>query len=54
MFEDHKLIRRAAVQCFTNLCASPLHVERCEGKNDKVKYMRFSERLTVFLLVASS
>ncbi len=39
MFEDHQLIRRAAVQCFTNLCASPLQVERCEGKNDKVKYV---------------
>ncbi len=36
MFEDHKLIRRAAVQCFTNLCVSPMHVKRCEGKNDKV------------------
>ena len=38
MFEDHKMIRCAAVQCFTNLCLSPLHVKRCEGKNDKVKY----------------
>jgi len=38
MFEDHMMIRRAAVQCFTNLCVSPLHVKRCEGKNDKIKY----------------
>eukprot|EP00095_Tigriopus_kingsejongensis_P001782 snap_masked-scaffold225_size250570-processed-gene-1.3 protein:Tk01782 transcript:snap_masked-scaffold225_size250570-processed-gene-1.3-mRNA-1 annotation:"protein unc-45 homolog b" len=39
MFEEHSMIRRAAVQCFTNLCQSPLHVKRCEGKNDKVKYI---------------
>lgn len=38
MFEDHTLIRRAAIQCWTNLCTSPLMVKRCEGKNDKVKY----------------
>lgn len=38
MFEDHQLIRRAAVQAWTNLCVSPLQVKRCEGKNDKVKY----------------
>lgn len=38
MFEDHQMIRRAAIQAFTNLCASPLQVKRCEGKNDKVKY----------------
>lgn len=37
MFEDHQLIRRAAVQCFTNLCQSPIQVKRCEGKNDKVR-----------------
>jgi hypothetical protein len=36
MFEDHEMIRRAAVQCFTNLCQSPLMVQRCEKKNDKV------------------
>jgi len=36
MFEEHQLIRRAAVQCFANLCVSPIMVERCEGKNDKV------------------
>lgn len=39
MFEEHSLIRRAAVQCFTNLCTSPIQVKRCEGKNDKVKYL---------------
>ncbi|XP_023336334.1 protein unc-45 homolog B [Eurytemora carolleeae] len=38
MFEEHLLIRRAAVQCWTNLCVSDLQVKRCEGKNDKVKY----------------
>jgi hypothetical protein len=38
MFEDHQLIRRAAVQCWTNLCTSPLQAKRCEGNNDKVKY----------------
>jgi len=37
-FEDHVMIRRAAIQCWTNLCVSPLMVKRCEGKNDKVKY----------------
>jgi len=37
-FEDHTMIRRAAIQCWTNLCVSPLMVKRCEGKNDKVKY----------------
>ena len=39
MFEDHAMIRRASVQCWTNLCVSPLMVKRCEGKNDKVKYV---------------
>jgi len=39
MFEEHALIRRAAVQCFTNLCTSSIQVKRCEGKNDKVKYL---------------
>lgn len=38
MFEDHELIRRAAVQCWTNLCVSQMQVTRCEGDNDKVKY----------------
>ena len=36
MFEEHELIRRAAVQCWTNLCVSELQVKRCEGDNDKV------------------
>ena len=39
MFEEHELIRRAAVQCWTNLCLSPLQVKRCEGDNDKVSDM---------------
>jgi len=38
MFEDHPMIRRAAVQCWTNLCTSPYQAKRCEGNNDKVKY----------------
>eukprot|EP00090_Calanus_glacialis_P004732 TRINITY_DN13559_c0_g1_i1.p1 TRINITY_DN13559_c0_g1~~TRINITY_DN13559_c0_g1_i1.p1 ORF type:complete len:1002 (-),score=408.50 TRINITY_DN13559_c0_g1_i1:92-3097(-) len=38
MFEEHELIRRAAVQCWTNLCVSDVQVKRCEGENDKVKY----------------
>ena len=41
MFEDHSMIRRAAVQCFTNLCTSPFQVKRCEGKNDKVSCYSF-------------
>jgi len=39
MFEEHTLIRRAAVQAFCNTCTSPIQVKRCEGKNDKVKYI---------------
>ena len=39
MFEDHPMIRRASVQCWTNLCLSELMVKRCEAKNDKVKYL---------------
>merc|ERR1712209_335521 len=38
MFEEHEMIRRAAVQCRTNLCVSDIQVKRCEGDNDKVKY----------------
>jgi len=38
MFEEHELIRRASVQCWTNLCVSDVQVTRCEGDNDKVKY----------------
>ena len=33
MFEEHELIRRAAVQCWTNLCMSPLQVNNCEGRS---------------------
>ena len=40
MFEDHELIRRAAVQCWTNLCVSDEQVKRCEGENDKVGWCR--------------
>ncbi len=39
MFEEHQMIRRASVQCWTNLCTSPIMVKRCEGKNDKVKVL---------------
>jgi len=39
MYEDHQLLKRAAVQCFLNLCQSPIQVTRAEGNNDKVKYM---------------
>jgi len=39
MYEDHMLLRRASVQCYLNLCQSPVQVKRCEGNNDKVKYM---------------
>ena len=39
MYEDHQMLRRAAVQCYLNLCQSPVQVKRCEGNNDKVKYL---------------
>ncbi|XP_047471995.1 LOW QUALITY PROTEIN: protein unc-45 homolog B-like [Penaeus chinensis] len=39
MFEFHEMIRRAAVQCMANLCASPDVVKILEGKNDKFKYL---------------
>ena len=35
-FHDEHVNRRAAVQCWTNLCVSELQVKRCEGDNDKV------------------
>ena len=38
MFEEHTMIRRAAIQCWTNLCTSPLMAKRCEAPNDLVKY----------------
>jgi len=39
MYEDHVMLKRAAVQCFLNLCQSPFQVIRAEGNNDKVKYL---------------
>ena len=39
MFEDHAMLRRAAVQCVLNLCQSKVQVERFEAPNDKMKYM---------------
>jgi len=39
MYEDHMMLKRAAVQCYLNLCQSPVQVRRCEGNNDKVKYL---------------
>jgi tetratricopeptide (TPR) repeat protein len=39
MYEDHQMLRRASVQAWCNLCLSPIQVERCEGNNDKMKYI---------------
>ena len=39
MFQDHQMLRRASVQCYLNLCQSPIQVKRCEANNDKVKYL---------------
>nr|XP_045617227.1 protein unc-45 homolog B-like [Procambarus clarkii]XP_045617228.1 protein unc-45 homolog B-like [Procambarus clarkii]XP_045617229.1 protein unc-45 homolog B-like [Procambarus clarkii] len=39
MFEHHEMIRRAAIQCMANMCASPDIVKILEGKNDKFKYL---------------
>lgn len=39
MFQDHQLLRRAAIQCVVNLCQSELQVARCEGNNDRFKYL---------------
>lgn len=39
MYEEHQMLRRAAVQCYLNLCQSPVQVKRCEGNNDRVKYL---------------
>merc|ERR1712066_1134409 len=39
MYEDHAMLRRAAVQCVLNLCQSEVQVKRFEEKNDKMKYM---------------
>merc|ERR1711956_13585 len=42
-FESHVMIRRAAIQCWSNLCMSPLMVQRCEGKNDvRLKSITFN------------
>jgi len=39
MFQDHQMLRRASIQCVLNLCQSPQQVARCEGNNDKFKYL---------------
>jgi len=39
MFEQHEMIRRAAIQCFANLCMSPDVVKLLGQKNDKLKYL---------------
>ncbi|KAF2355056.1 UNC-45/Cro1/She4 central domain [Trinorchestia longiramus] len=39
MFEGHEMIRRAAIQCFANMCMSPDVVKLLEGPNDKMKYL---------------
>jgi len=39
MYENHMMLRRAAVQAWCNLCFSPIQVSRCEGNNDKMKYI---------------
>ncbi|XP_042221331.1 protein unc-45 homolog B-like [Homarus americanus] len=39
MFEHHEMIRRAAIQCMANMCASPDIIKLLEGKNDKFKYL---------------
>merc|ERR1719500_358851 len=39
MYQDHQMLRRAAVQCVLNLCQSEVQVKRCEGNNDRVKYL---------------
>lgn len=39
MFEPHEMIRRAAIQCMANMCASPDVLKLLEGKNDKFKYL---------------
>ena len=38
-FED-ELIRRAGVQCWTNLCVSDVKLKRWEGENDKVGWCK--------------
>lgn len=39
MFEEHEMIRRAAVQCVVNLIREPQLVSLYEAENDRVKYL---------------
>lgn len=39
MFEDHEMVRRAAVQCVVNLIREPQMVSLYEAENDRVKYL---------------
>lgn len=39
MFEDHDMVRRAAVQCIVNLIREPQMVSLYEADNDRVKYL---------------
>merc|ERR1711970_543624 len=39
MYQDHQMLRRAAVQCVLNLCQSEVQVKRCGGNNDRFKYL---------------
>uniref|UniRef100_A0A6G1SM34 Protein unc-45 B n=1 Tax=Aceria tosichella TaxID=561515 RepID=A0A6G1SM34_9ACAR len=39
MFEEHEMIRRAAVQCVVNLIREPQMVSLYEADNDRVKYL---------------
>jgi len=39
MYQEHQLLRRAAVQCVLNLCQSEVQIKRFEERNDKMKYM---------------
>lgn len=39
MFEEHDMIRRAAVQCVVNLIGDPKMVSLYEAENDRVKYL---------------
>lgn len=38
IYEDHLMLRRAAIQCMTNLATHPDVVQIFEGDNDKLKY----------------
>lgn len=39
MFEEHEMIRRAAVQCVVNLIRDPQMISLYEADNDRVKYL---------------